>query len=217
MEPPNSIHFTSLPSTMTDAIKNMFLRANHRAVSLPSSLSIDHPLTQHEIHSTCPKPGVVHFQKMNQLRDKAEAALTRAEDSEAKVKTLEQQLLERDQVIKSLEHRLGLLEADNEAAESKLAEFKTSSLDGEHSRQTADGLVRKVQLLEEELDAAEKNLKETVEKLRQVDIKAEHFERQVSRAEQERDQWEKKYEELQEKYAQSKRELDELEKSMADL
>jgi hypothetical protein len=31
-------------------------------------------------------------------------------------------------------------------------------------------------------------------RLRQVDVKAEHFERQVQRVEQERDQWEKKYE-----------------------
>lgn len=31
-------------------------------------------------------------------------------------------------------------------------------------------------------------------RLRQVDVKAEHFERQVQRLEQERDAWEKKYE-----------------------
>ncbi len=31
-------------------------------------------------------------------------------------------------------------------------------------------------------------------RLRQVDVKAEHFERQVQRAEQERDAWEQKYE-----------------------
>lgn len=31
-------------------------------------------------------------------------------------------------------------------------------------------------------------------RLRQVDVKAEHFERQVTRLEQERDEWEKKYE-----------------------
>lgn len=34
----------------------------------------------------------------------------------------------------------------------------------------------------------------TLHRLRQVDVKAEHFERQVTRVEQERDQWEKKYE-----------------------
>ena len=33
-----------------------------------------------------------------------------------------------------------------------------------------------------------------MDRLRQVDVKAEHFERQVQRVEQERDMWEKKYE-----------------------
>jgi len=46
--------------------------------------------------------------------------------------------------------------------------------------------------------------------LRQVDVKAEHFERQVARIEAERDSWEKKCEEAQEKYNQSKRELEEV-------
>jgi hypothetical protein len=31
-------------------------------------------------------------------------------------------------------------------------------------------------------------------RLRQIDVKAEHFERQVQSVEQERDKWEKKYE-----------------------
>ena len=43
-----------------------------------------------------------------------------------------------------------------------------------------------------------------------MDVKAEHFERQVARIEAERDTWEKKAEEAQEKYAASKRELDEV-------
>jgi len=47
-------------------------------------------------------------------------------------------------------------------------------------------------------------------RLRQVDVKAEHFERQVARIEAERDAWEKKCEEAQEKYNQSKRELEEV-------
>ena len=33
----------------------------------------------------------------------------------------------------------------------------------------------------------------TDDRLRQVDVKAEHFERQVTRAEQERDDWEQKH------------------------
>jgi len=109
------------------------------------------------------------------------------------------------------------MEDANDTAATKLQELKTSSLDSEHTRTTADNLSRKVQLLEEELDAAEKNLKETVEKLRQVDVKAEHFERQVVRAEKERDAWEGKYEEVNKKYHKAQEDLEELEKSMSDL
>ena len=72
-------------------------------------------------------------------------------------------------------------------------------------------------------------------RLRQVDVKAEHFERQVQRVEQERDQWERKYEvreltprhyrhnvlrsmqEADARYRQSKAELDELVSNMEGL
>ena len=63
-----------------------------------------------------------------------------------------------------MNHRLGLLEADLEKAEAKLNETKASAADAESSKTTSDALQRKVQLLEEELDAAEKTLKETNEK-----------------------------------------------------
>ena len=71
-------------------------------------------------------------------------------------------------------------------------------------------------------------------RLRQVDVKAEHFERQVQRAEQERDQWEQKHEvcihyfcwspyadywlqKLHAEYKQSQKELDELNVSLGSL
>jgi tropomyosin len=73
-------------------------------------------------------------------------------------------MLERDQDITSLNHKLSVLEADLEKAESKNSELKKASGEGESARTTADGLQRKIQLLEEELDAAEKNVKDTVEK-----------------------------------------------------
>lgn len=50
-----------------------------------------------------------------------------------------------------------------------------------------------------------------------MDVKAEHFERQVTRVEQERDSWEQKYEEAQERYQASKRELDEVVQQMESL
>lgn len=45
-----------------------------------------------------------------------------------------------------------------------MSESKAAAADGEHNKTTNEGLLRKVQLLEEELDAAEKNVKETMEK-----------------------------------------------------
>ena len=151
---------------------------------------------------------------MANLRLEADKAVLRAEEAENKNKILEQSLLEKDHEILSLTHKLDLATQQLEKAEADLDKYKKASLEGEQSKTTSEGLSRKVQLLEEELDAAEKNVKETVEKcailpllilimliitrfwyrLRQVDVKAEHFERQLQRAEQEREAWEKKYE-----------------------
>lgn len=151
-------------------------------------------------------------QKLANLRAEADHALERAEQAEAKNKHFEQELLTKEQEIRSLTTRLNLLEDSNEKAEVQIRDMKSEASHNAQASQTVDGLNKKVQMLEEELDAAEKNVKETVEKyagsspvgnfpnardvlrLRQVDVKAEHFERQIARVEQERDAWEKKYE-----------------------
>ena len=73
-------------------------------------------------------------------------------------------MLEKEQEVGSLQHRLSTLDGDLEKAEAKLAELKSAHEEGETSKTTNEGLVRKIQLLEEELDAAEKNVKETMEK-----------------------------------------------------
>ena len=151
---------------------------------------------------------------MNLMRAEADKAILRAEEAEARIKTLEEDSLAKDHSISSLTHKLELAHNELEKIEAELKKLKQESLDDEQSKTAKDGLARKVELLEEELDAAEKNHKETVEKcaasyftylvyadhdafwyrLRQVDVKAEHFERQLLRAEQERESWEKKYE-----------------------
>lgn len=90
--------------------------------------------------------------------------MTRAEEAEAKNKKLEQELLSREQEIQSLNHRLSNAEAQLDASEGKLTEAKQVRDEHESSKTTNEGLQRKIQLLEEELDNAEKNLKETVDK-----------------------------------------------------
>ena len=56
------------------------------------------------------------------------------------------------------------MEANLDKAESTLADAKHAHEEGDTAKSTAEGLQRKIQILEEELDTAEKNLKETVEK-----------------------------------------------------
>lgn len=52
-----------------------------------------------------------------------------------------------------------------DSLEAKVAESKVAQQEGESMKNTGESLIRKVQLLEEELDTAEKNLKETTERL----------------------------------------------------
>jgi tropomyosin, fungi type len=73
-------------------------------------------------------------------------------------------LLQKEQEISSLNHRLSVTDASLEKAEAKLTETKLAATEGEQSKTTNEGLLRKIQMLEEELDATEKNVKETVEK-----------------------------------------------------
>lgn len=56
------------------------------------------------------------------------------------------------------------MDGDLEKAESKLADAKHAHEEGDSAKSTAENLQRKIQILEEELDTAEKNLKETVDK-----------------------------------------------------
>lgn len=106
----------------------------------------------------------VFVQRLQTLRAEADAATERAEIAEAKIKKYEQSLLEKDQEITSLQHKLGVLDGQLEVAEGKLTEAKAAKEEGELSKTTNEGLIRKIQLLEEELDAAERNAKETMEK-----------------------------------------------------
>jgi len=143
------------------------------------------------------------------------------------VKTLELSNTSKDQEITSLTHRNELLEKKLEEHEEKLDKFKGLENDESGARGERESLLRKVALLEEEAEQNDKTLKETTEKydpispllrcfgvlisrLRQVDVKSEHFERKVTSLERERDALDKKVDEIQEKYLAAKAELDEV-------
>ena len=60
------------------------------------------------------------IQKLNSLREEADKAVLRAEEAEAKIKILEQALLEKDHVIITLTHQLDI---SNEEIEEIKADF----------------------------------------------------------------------------------------------
>lgn len=121
---------------------------------------------------------------MNQMSVKAEEAEKRADAAEETVKTvrniallphdlahcippchqLKQDLLQKEQQISSLEHRLKIAEDENERHETSLKDLKTRAEESDTHKTTGDNLSRKVQMLEEELERSEKELKDVTEK-----------------------------------------------------
>ncbi|KAG0370834.1 hypothetical protein BGZ54_003556 [Gamsiella multidivaricata] len=156
-------------------------------------------------------------EKLAALRDEVNAATARADAAESLAKRLEDEHIQKDHEITSLKNKVSMIEADLEKAENRIAEAKLNLDEGETTKTVGEGLARKVSLLETELDSAERNLRDTTEKLRQMDIKAEHFERKVQQLEVERDTYERKVEDLTLKYNGIKSELDETLKSLDDM
>lgn len=98
------------------------------------------------------------------LRAEADEAHELVDELKAKVKTLEQENLSKEQEITSLNHRNQLLEEEVEKAETALKEAKDAASQSlQHDTQN-EALQRRVQLLEEEAEENDKTLRETNEK-----------------------------------------------------
>lgn len=101
---------------------------------------------------------------MSSLRIEADEATAKSEELAAKVKVLEQENLQKEQEITSLQHKNGVLEADVEKLEEAVKQAKTLAEEGgQHSTQN-ETLQRRLQLLEDEAEEADKNLRETNDK-----------------------------------------------------
>lgn len=101
---------------------------------------------------------------MNQLRLEADEASGKVEELQAKVKTLEQENLSKEQEITSLSHKNGILETEVEKLEEKISELKKTADDGQQHGTQNETLTRRLQLLEEEAEQADKTLREANEK-----------------------------------------------------
>ena len=105
---------------------------------------------------------------MESLRVEAEDATTKNEELTAKVKHLEQENMAKEQEITSLTHRNQLLEQENETLDGKHKEQKNIAEQGTHHSTENEALQRRLQLLEDEAEQADKNLRETNEKFVQA-------------------------------------------------
>lgn len=101
---------------------------------------------------------------MNQLRLESESAAAEAQELKVKVKELEQENLTKEQEVTSLSHKNSLLEEEVAKLEATIADFKKAADEGlQHGTQN-ETLTRRLQLLEEEAEQADKTLRETNEK-----------------------------------------------------
>jgi len=94
----------------------------------------------------------------------ADAAQEQAEQHKGKVKVLEQENLSKEQEITSLSHKNQLLEAEVEKLEASVKHWKDIAEDTGKQNTQNETLQRRLQLLEEEAEEADKNLRETNEK-----------------------------------------------------
>ena len=101
---------------------------------------------------------------MAALRVEADESSALAEEMKAKVKTLEQENLSKDQEISSLTHKNQLLESEVEKLESGIKDAKKMAEESGATGREAEGLQRRLQVLEVEAEAADSNVRDTNEK-----------------------------------------------------
>ncbi len=101
---------------------------------------------------------------MNALRIEADESNGKVEELQTKVKTLEQENLQKEQEITSLQHKRSVLEQEVEKLEEKHKSAKQEADESAQHGTQNEGLQRKVQLLEEEAEGNDKTLRETNEK-----------------------------------------------------
>jgi tropomyosin, fungi type len=101
---------------------------------------------------------------MNSLRLEADEASAKVGELQTQVKTLEQDNMSKEQEITSLQHKNNLLESEVEKLETAIKDFKKSAEEGQQHGTQNETLTRRLQLLEEEAEEADKTLREANEK-----------------------------------------------------
>lgn len=101
---------------------------------------------------------------MQSLREEADDANGKVHELRQQVKVLEQSNLEKEQEITSLQHKNGLLDARIEKLEGEKKDLTATAGDSHTHATQNETLQRRLQLLEDEAEEADKNLRETNDK-----------------------------------------------------
>ena len=101
---------------------------------------------------------------MTALRVEADESSAKNEELATKLKTLEQENLSKEQEITSLQHKNSVLESEVEKLEGLHKDAKSAADESAQHGTQNEGLQRRLQLLEEEAEENDKNLRETNEK-----------------------------------------------------
>lgn len=101
---------------------------------------------------------------MNSLRLEQEQTEAQCQELKAKVKHLEQENLAKEQEITSLSHKNQLLESEVEKLEAGVKQAKEEAALGTQHGTQNESLQRRLQLLEEEAEESDKQMRETNEK-----------------------------------------------------
>lgn len=101
---------------------------------------------------------------MASLRVEADESHAKVEELQAKIKTLEQDTLQKEHEVTSLTHKNNQLEAEVEKLENTVKDLKAGAEEGTTATTQNETLQRRLQLLEEEAEEADKNLRETNDK-----------------------------------------------------
>jgi tropomyosin, fungi type len=101
---------------------------------------------------------------MEKLRIEADETAAKNEELAAKVKALEQENLAKEQEITSLTHRNQLLDDKHEKIGSELTTLKKGADSIDTLREENENLKRRLEILEDEAEKADKDVREANEK-----------------------------------------------------
>lgn len=101
---------------------------------------------------------------MQALRAEVDASAARADELAAKVKTLEQENLAKEQEITSLTHKNQTMEQELEDLHGRHNDLKKEVDQSGNQGTQNEALARRLQILEEEAEEADKSLRETNDK-----------------------------------------------------